>query len=666
MILEGKLKPWFDACITILRIPLVTPLIVGLVLSTTPLRFFAFVIIIYVGARLLPLSIGLIGKVVAAYLMIASANCIIAGVAWLLKLQLTSGLLLSILLFTLLVTVMFMHSKKIRLPAIPKLWMGDDLVAVAVAVAALVILFLPVFPRPNANTLAPVVIAGGDNSAHIEMLKTNDFNRGYSIGTDNRFNMASNLYAYSQGWHFNGAFVKWLIESFVYIGSSPSRILALFYTYSAVWFAILVFLMTRLSLMVASINGKRKGWSRIAAALICSLGVAGWVLPLFASGFEPQIGSLALFLLEILFLLEAYDRPADRRYGYLLLAGFAAATLSFVWVFLLPLAALSLLLFVGHTYFTTKRKRPPIYFMLIGALLGLTSFFQIYIQMTHPESGGGIDAYGYIPYMPPLYPFIGVILAAGLYVYLHFTSLKLRILYIYGLLTIAFAIGMMVYQVTAFDEVRYYYYKSLHTVVVIAIILVAAIGSRLLQQVLVHRPQKISQAPHTVLVIGTLLVLFGIAFVAVKSPQFDDYYHKRIAGITPEQANTMVDLIAANPINGFRYAPIGSCDRGNDIRAILLAHALAYTPAAYKEPTVVLGLTSSDKQFIYWQINLFLKRHKKDLYVISRDQSLNAGLFDYVGANSRFIHLIDVDPDPPATLLADCPGRLGRQPIPIN
>jgi hypothetical protein len=266
--------------------------------------------------------------------------------------------------------------------------------------------------------------------------------------------------------------------------------------------------------------------------------------------------------------------------------------------------------------------------------------------------------------MPSFYPSIGILLAIGLIVYVKPLYTKLRVLYACALITFIFAAGMMIYQNSEFGEVRYYFYKALHAVILLTIVLIAAICRLAIYYALNNRPKNINAAVHSLLIILSVGVIAGMSFVNIKSTQFDEYYHKQVYGITPEQAGPMVDLITQNPINGLRYAPIGSCDRGYDIRAVLLASALAYTPEAYTEPAVVVELTSSDEKLIYWQISLFVDRHHKDLYVISRAQYLNEGLLKYLGeARAKYVHIVDVDPDPPATWAADCPGRLGK---PIN
>lgn len=639
-------------------------LLLCFVLGFTSFAFISLIIILYIISRLLPLpTFGYLGRLPVAYTLIVCGISFIGVFGWLSGVPLSLSLIIAILAIVSFILVLLTSYKNPhQLTSKLKICTFYDAIAIGVGILTLILVFIPVMPKPNAALLAPVIIAGGDNSAHLEMIKTNDFNKGYSIGIDNRFDMASNLYSYPQGWHLNAAVTKWLIDPFTNINDSPGKILLFFHLFSGAWLGLLTLLIARISLHLIDLikKSRQQKWLSLGSMGLLLAAVGGWVIPIFASGFQPQISSLVLFLSSLLFIIEAIRRGAIHRYPILLIALFIVASISLFWIFVFPVAIICAGFFIMHTIYQ-NRKWPPLYFILGTITIILSACFQLYTQICYPESGGGFDAYGYMPYSIEVYPLLVLTLIVGLIIYIKKSSPELRTIFKVTVISLIFTVVILLIQLGSYGEARYYYYKSIPTVIVLLTIIFTVLSYSFL--VYISKGSLRTLVHKALFVIIVIVMLFSM-FMAFRSPEFDAYFNKTAAGISHEQAEHIVSLIGSNPINGYRIAPIGSCDRGDDIRASLLSRALTYTPTAYinKEPGVVLTLTASTKEVVYEQIDYFLTTYQKPLYVISRNQSLNQDLISYVGENAKYLDIIDVDPDPPATVLANCPDRLGSKP----
>jgi hypothetical protein len=635
-------------------------LLLAIVLALSPLKIVSLILLIYALSRLVPISYGVIGKMVVSFLIIVCVNDIVAAIAWIARVPLSSGDLLSLYSFLLICLMLFHKPTALRLKQPYKLFDLNDWLSVLLAVATVFVLMMPILPHINASTLGPTIMIGGDNSEHLQLLKADDLNRGYSYGQHNFYNLPASNASYSQGWHVNGAFLKWVAQGVVTIGNHPGKVLAFFYFYSLLWFGIFVFLILRIALSLEL--DKKEGWSKLAKLAplaVCAIVVAGWFLPLFADGFEPELGSFTLLLFEVLLLTETYKQKPSKRYPYLLLAGLAMVGINFTWVFLAPIAMLAVGVAVLHTFIQNK-KVPPLYFIVIGIFLFISSLFQIWAELTYPNNSGGINADGFIQ-NTTMWCLIGILLIISVYMYYSYKKIGHRIVYFLSLLAIAISLMLMGYQEIKTGSLHYYYFKSTYTFIILSTILIASLAHTLLNKLLDSRPiPKIPKVVHIVTLGIIFVVIATMGLRAYKSPIFDEYYHKEVAGVSPGQATAIATIVNKDSLAGLYIVPIGSCDRGEDIRADELAQALVYN---YKylntEDIITPNLSAPNEQVLFGNIKTYFDGHPNTtIYVISSDQTISNQLLSYLGSQSKYVDLINLDGNPTATNAAVCPNRI--------
>jgi hypothetical protein len=222
----------------------------------------------------------------------------------------------------------------------------------------------------------------------------------------------------------------------------------------------------------------------------------------------------------------------------------------------------------------------------------------------------------------------------------------------------------MLIQSVKYGEPRYYYYKATYTYLLFAIILLAAIGGDILQTLLAMRP-RLGLAPklHYGLILISFVVIASLFFVSFQSADFSLYYNKEAAGITPAQATTISELYVASPANDVHVVPIGSCDRGVDIRAQLLAASLAWSPQVNSYKPVKVSLSSQSTATVFGQINDYLRTARIPLFIVSSDRTLTTSLQTYLTTKDPAVlselDIINLDSNPTATNAATCPARLG-------
>jgi hypothetical protein len=640
-------------------------LAVAVLLGFTPLRLVSLLILVYVLARCLPIRLGILGKCIVAFVLFSCANAFLAVCFFIFRLPLSSALIISIFSLVLLAfTARFPISGSLW-PSKDSLANSDDWLALLVAIVPVMLLLAQIFPHPSIANIAPAIMEGGDNSAHIEILKGVDANRGLTIGSHNRANLPSTYASYPQGWHYNGAFTEWLVEALVPFHGSATKLLGFYYLYCSLWVGLFSYILARLVLYIyAARRGTASKLAKLAPLLIAEIGLLGWLFPLEASGFQPQIGALTCLSLVAFFLIEAYRVSIEKRYPFLLLAGLAAVGTSLFWVFLAPIAIIALVLALAQTMYAKRSYRLPTYFIGCTVVVAFGVFFQIYIQYKNPANGGGFNAFGYVPDMLPMYVLLGILLGISLYMYFRSNQVKLRVVYAFALITIVFALVVMLIQSVKYGEPRYYYYKATYTYLLFAIILLAAIGGDILQTLLAMRP-RLGLAPklHYGLILISFVVIASLFFVSFQSADFSLYYNKEAAGITPAQATTISELYVASPANDVHVVPIGSCDRGVDIRVQLLAASLAWSPQVNSYKPVKVSLSSQSTATVFGQINDYLRTAHIPLFIVSSDQTLTTSLQTYLTTKDPAVlselDIINLDSNPTATNAATCPARLG-------
>ena len=259
-----------------------------------------------------------------------------------------------------------------------------------------------------------------------------------------------------------------------------------------------------------------------------------------------------------------------------------------------------------------------------------------------------------------MYPLLTILAILVVYTYFRFENIRLRILFLYALVAILFSIGLMEYQLAKVHAVRYYYFKSTYTYILLVAPLLGALGGELTQSLLSYRPKiHLPSWAHRSIVVAVVIIVGSVSFWSLKSVAFSNLVNDRLSGISPAQADAITNLLHQNPQNGYRLIPIGSCNRGDDIRAMLFANALAYTPNN-SLPNINLNveLTPLNEATLFKQINYFLNHHPERIYILSSDQVIGNNLMQALGRNAHFIQLINLDPTPQTEPVSQCPNRV--------
>lgn len=636
----------------------------SVVLSFTPLRLLSLLIVLYIVGRILRTSFGLVTRLVLAFLIVVSLNSILAAIAWVVNIPLSSALLLNIYNVVLLAILLSPYKTPSFWCPLSELRQGEEWAAVLLSLATAIILWAPLGMHPNATKTLPVIAGGGDNSAHLSLVKVNDLNKGYAFGLFNRIASYPGPSSYPESWHFNTAFLKWIIEPAVSV-QSPGRILLLFYSCSVLWFGLMTFLMARLSLSLGKrLKKTANKFSGIGSLLVCASTIAVYLIPLFVSGFQTQISAFALLLGELYFLFMAYQKRDGERYIYLLLAGLMVAGLTLMWQFLTPVAALFLAACVLQIAWSAK-KWPPLAFIVIAAGLTWAVLFQFIIQASFvipstKEHVSIINLTGYVPHVA-MYPLLTAFLIITAYLYLRKSNLQLRLIYLPAAMALTFSLVLMAYQLTTVKELRYYYFKSTYTYVLLAAILLGSMGTELVASLLANRPGFNStwgKRLHRFFLLGVVATVGAVVFWSSKSTAFDDLIHSRIRGIGPGQASAIAQTIDKDPSSGYLFAPIASCNRGDDIRATLFAHALAYSPPNDAPLMANFELEPISKERLFKEINEFLTVHKTKIVIASGDLALSNELLDVLGPNRQYVELINLDNTLETEPQNQCPDRI--------
>ncbi len=644
---------------------------VSVVLAWTPLAIVAALLIIFALSRLLPWRFGFWTNIVASIILYAAFLACLAGAAWALgHIPLPAPAITTISVLLLGVIILLSNPQPL-LPGKRELLVADDLIPLAVALVAMAFLLLPLLPKLSVSSIGPFMMYGGDNSAHLEMVQAITKNQGYAIGHHNRYNLGGILVAYPQGWHFATAYAQGLMDQLASVKNHPGLILGIFYGVSVLWWGMFVFLFARLSLMALAIKAtlSQALLGKLLAATICLLGALSVFLSLFAYGFQTQISALVYLLLEVVCIAAAYTskKPAERFIG-LWIGLVILAGSGFSWLFLYPVSVTILAVAIIHSWIQLRKL--PWQFIVGAIAAGVFVLYQPLVQVlvkvpTYQDGVTIINQRGNVA----LTSLAWVLMLSALAVAIAVVAWRQRLAKVLVgalLLSLAFSLILMWYQLGTIHELRYYYYKSTYTVLLLALIIIAAaVGwgvSRLMsQQPRQPRSQQLAMAG------GVLAAFITISWSAVwlsATPELDGIVSKRLQGISSEQASTVINIVKSQPQDSWKILSIGSCNRGDDIRTTLLAGALSSFPPGVAAPSVV-PLDNLDKDVLFAKISKYLRSSKDPLSIIllSNDQVIGRELMQSLDDSQKVkIQLVNLDPSPETETLAQCPERVHELP----
>lgn len=639
-----------------IRLSYILILLAAILLALTPFKIVSFLILIFVLARTVVLRFGLIGNMLIAFLLIAATSSAVAAGTWLVDIPISPAWLLgSYAACLLLSTQILPDSWRPLRPSRSEIFDKDDWIGLLI-VGLFSISLLSVLGNPlSAAQLGSVIMKGGDNSAHFNLLKLNDINHGFAIGSDNKVNAHGPLQTYPQGWHYNGALLKQIIEPLVPIQISVVRLLAFYYLLCCLWFVTLIFLIIRLGLYL--LRGLSKGsstaWLAGALAGIAGAVALGYALVSpFIIGFQSQISALALLVLEVILLLFARQaRLTAQKFALLLLAAIALAGSSFSWLYLLPIGGGLLAFVCWQTIRETKRL--PLVFAAMALPIGGAILFQPLVQILikiPPYKDGIINQPGYVEPLD-IYLVIALFVAATITYVIYRKDKLVQTLYGACVLACLFSFGIMMYQLETVHELRYYFYKSLVTCVALTTPLIAAGIARLVLFCLRETDRK------RTIILGSLTVLLGIfLWFGWRSPYLTEL-PKGVYGISPAQADALRTIIDENPANADHIVSIGGCNRGEDARTGQLATALSYHPPFFQfSPFQVL---LPDEQEIFSSMHDFMLKYDFQLIVLVNDQQVGERLEQYMSdVPPDLLRIVTLDGTPETEPIQQCPDRI--------
>lgn len=630
----------------------------GGLLSYTPLRLLSLLIVIFVLARLPIVRFAFIGRLVVAWLVVAIATSCLAALDWLIKVDLSSALLLNLYSGTLIIVVALWRSSLAPLlPSKKELFNPDDLLAVGLSLVFSVVLVVSLLPQPTAAKLAPAIMWGGDNSSHLKIIKAMDLNHGYAIGYNNEVNLSGVLATYPQGWHMNNAFLKWTIEPAIAIHTSPTRLLTFYYGVCLLWFGVFIFMLTRMALFIREALSKTKtgkGWSKVLIAALCAIPVTAAFSTLFGYGFQTQLAALTFLLLEVLCIMHAYEATdIKQRYRYLLFAGLALAGSSLVWLFLLPIGLT--LLGAGFFHTITSTKKLPLSFILLAIVVAACIAFQPAVQIfvkVPAFQEGILNQRGLVDEMS-IYLLAAMVVAATILWQAYSKNWRVRVLYVGGGVAFLFSLGIMIYQLREIHELRYYYFKSLYTILALLVPLVAAGAGLLFEHFAGKMTKTRLRATGVLLVLGCAMLAYSLAPVVLNKMLNSD-----LKGISPSQAQAVADIITNNPDDASHIISIGSCNRGDDIRASQLASALSYQPLRQDMLYSAFELSFLSKEYLFKSMREFILREQFPLIILVNDQVLGEELKANLGQAANMVRFIILDSTPETEPILQCPDRI--------
>lgn len=639
-----------------LEIVLLAGLVLGLLLALTPFRSLSFVVIIVATSCLIPLGkLGIITRAIVGFTVIASINGFIAAIFWIVRWPLTSGVLL---IFYSICLIVWLLVKKQNGKIDPIRFNSHEFLSLLTALAAVVVVVWPLFFKDLGPKLAQIVMAGGDNAAHIEMVKTNDLNKGFAYGFErNRVNPSPGTSNYPQTWHFNTAFTKWLVEPLLRTPNSPTKILFIYYMSAVLWFTMLLYCMVRLSLLVAEQISGKISWAAALGAVAVTIPVGThWLIGLFSNGFHAQNAALLLLAVEAILIIEIFQRSAKERFPLLLLATVCVASINFVWIFLFPIGALPLGIAVVATWWKNN-KRLPIYYIICTVLLGLIACIQPVLYKIYPINFEfpWILQRGFIT-QTSMYTLVFLLVPIAWYVYVYWKHVAVRIIFGFVVASFGFSYWLFNYQLSKIGELRYFYFKSTYTVIIFSAIIVGAILCQLLQILLKQKVRRPVGVYKTSLVLVVIILATMVGWTT-RQKVLNSYGDSTIGGISQGQAWEIIHQVAVDPANGLRLGFIGACNRGDDIRSNQLSHALAFVDAD-RMPSNSFDSGPLDEKLLFRYVGDVASHAQGQIIVVSSDQVISRKLFDTLDEPTKAkIKLINIDTTAETEPVSQCPNR---------
>jgi hypothetical protein len=643
----------FKKLLLLLKTPLGIT-VAAAILAFTPLALLSYLLVLFVAASFVPFKAGVITRLAVAFCLMTCMFGFIGAAAWVAGLALTVQVVLVLLILPLALIALIRKNKPIQNSTFGT--NHHELLAAGLALAAIFFITLPILRSPNGGTLLRVISAGGDNSAHITMVKASDLNQGLAYGANNRVNQVPGAVSYPHTWHFSVAFFKWLLQALPLSGfDSTKTLLVIFYGSALLWFGLLVFLMTQCALRVGMFISRKYSVIATSVAILACAGVTiHWLLQLFTNGFQSQTASLLMLMAEVYLLAEAYNRPSSKRYNLLLLAAILAVGSTIMWTLLMPVAAAIVGVCVLQTALANK-KLPQLQTILGFVGVSLFALFQPALIFAFPvgyEDGESLILQRGFINPTSIEALIIIAAICAIAALLHGRDKPQRVLFGSLGLALAFSTAIMTYQLYEIGELRYFYYKSTYAAIVLAGALLGATAYYFAYKLLGTTTKR------TARLIASIVLATGVLVVwQVKDSQATQYLDGTLGGMNTRTASAILQQTARGTAVSSNTTFMGNCNRGDDIRANLFVAALS-KDMVYKPNSFDQG--HHDEAAIFKAIDLQLQTGQNTISIVSNDQAITAALKDYLGAHavSPKLEIIDLDPDTQTETISQCPDRI--------
>ncbi len=621
----------------------VTGLVIILSLSVfTPLKILSVIAIICLFAISLNRIFAIAGWFIA-FILFFSINTVLAGLFYLLRVAAPiEFILLAQLLIGLCLN--YVTSQKI---VVKKGFNKKLSVAFLIVSGAIfIILSLPMVKANNADSYRLVAFRS-DNISHIELIKAVNENGGYFYKNPSLtgYRITENLAGYPQGFHFNVHVFIEVLRPIFDTTVSYRRLIFLFYLFSVGMYVLLGAMFIVLAIRLTNSSSSSSVLLSSAVGLVLFTGL---FFSLFALGFQTQIVSLALMLAMLLLLHESVATPkiAEKKL-YSLIGLVFLAGISFTWLFLLPVAGLVYFLYWTHEFirYAIGNIKDNIVFLFLTLLLSLFVLIQPLVQIINQTSRTpGVNEIGFTVILNTILVIALIVVALGSLTNMFNKKERYLWLVVVGVSSL-FSLYIYVYQWSRVGEARYYYHKSLFTLVLI--------GALLLSAFLVVLIQKSRLVNRKILIVSifTAGVLISIYNVTNKT---DYFQRQKSGGFSNELSVTIGKLIENDPSNGKKIIAVGSCNRAHDYVANRLASVLTDEYDIWRQG-LVISLLAPDRHSLTRAIKTYQEIRSPELIIISTDYPLQKELEKELSDDYGKETFIDLDFGHVPKSTTDCP-----------
>jgi hypothetical protein len=368
-----------------------------------------------------------------------------------------------------------------RTPRLPLRIPANDWIVIGLSAAAAVGGFRPFYHIGLTGRLG-IVAAGGDAANHFMLYDGIRHVGGYVFMHRGEASSVWGAFqTYPQGLHFIGALLASFVRSDAHQAPQPLAELSTF-----IWFDLGMFVML-CAVTLWAVRWLAGRWIHAWALLPVGTAAVAYVmwgdpLGVFWMGFWPELGGLVEFVI----LLAVLARPLSRTWEQVAVVASLFVAISFTYYLMLPIAGVAALLWLYRW-----RRRLAGRWLVVGAVAvvaaGLSAVMLV-TDLTAWSPGDHLQYNGAVTY-PDFAILTGLLLVAlaGLTLGRHRRSPVSRSTVAHLVLTVAFCATIAVYHLSTIGHLEYFYYKSTHLVMLLAVLGLAG-AARLLNAALpAHR-----------------------------------------------------------------------------------------------------------------------------------------------------------------------------------